>query len=431
MRCTLLTVFVALIACKDKRPEAPPPPPPPREGVTLIQPGEAPHQVLRYQLTKDTRTTSELVYDFDVRSTDLSEAGSAATGGPTNGSSAEPAGSITKADAGSDAHGDTKADRRTRADAKASDKRGARADSKAGAKAIGKAKAAELTSEHVGPAPTLVVTLETLVEDVLPDGTAKLRVTIVGTQVRDRSGSQVTSESLRAQASAADGVVFTEMLSPDGKISGARIETATALTPKARARVDELIQSLERVAMQLPSEPVGVGATWRERKPLPDGGIRAITETTYTLRSLSGTTAVYTGTGHSISGAQTIEQEGMKVEVTNPRGQIDTKGTIEFTRFAPTVMSTSVFAADMTVDAPKGTPGAGTSTVEVSVAVQMTPSPAEPPAAPAGAPSDGTPAPSTAAAGGSAASAPSTAASAPGSAASAPSTASSSAAHAP
>src|SRR5215510_15705531 len=98
MRYTFLTL-VALIACRDKALELPPPAPPPHDGVTLLQPGAPPLQVVRYHLTKGSKTSSELMCDVDVKN----------------------------------------------------DKQG-------------------------GPMPTLIVELETTVEDVLADGSAKLRL---------------------------------------------------------------------------------------------------------------------------------------------------------------------------------------------------------------------------------------------------------------
>src|SRR5882724_7032632 len=56
VRCTCLTLgalLAAAIACRDQPPPPPPPvPQPPHDGVTLIQPGAAPRQTLRYHLTK-------------------------------------------------------------------------------------------------------------------------------------------------------------------------------------------------------------------------------------------------------------------------------------------------------------------------------------------------------------------------------------------
>jgi Family of unknown function (DUF6263) len=241
--------------------------------------------------------------------------------------------------------------------------------------------------------PTLVVELETTVDDVLADGTAKLRIVVVRTSVRDRPGTESARDLLRGEAAVMRGVVITEMLAPDGKVWDARIQTTAVLPDKVRAELDRVSQSLERMAMRLPSEPVGVGASWRERKALPEGGIRAISETTYTLVSITGDTVAYTNTGLSTGAPQTLEQDGTKVEVTNTHGHSEAKGTIDLSRYAFAGAATSTFTTTMNVVAPEGTPGAGSSTVEVTTAIQLRP-PADP--APDGvpgvAPSDLTPA---------------------------------------
>jgi hypothetical protein len=293
MRCTILTL-VTLIACQGKKPAPPPSPPPPRDGVTLLQPGAAPFQTVRYHLARASKTTSELVWDFTA----------------------------------------------------ANDGQGS-------------------------PMPTLIIELETVVADVLPDGTAKLRTTIARTRVREQAGSSAGSELVREEAAAMQGVIITETLAPDGKLSDSHVDAAT-LPDNVRTRLDSLSRSLEQVAMQLPAEPVGIGATWRERKSLPAGGIRAVSETTYTLTSLSPDKIAYTGVGLATGIPQTIEQDGLTVEVTNTHGHSETRGAIDLTRYAPEVTSTSTFTAAMNVVAPNQPPGAGPSTVEITIAIQVT-----------------------------------------------------------
>jgi hypothetical protein len=323
MRCTILTL-VTLIACQDKKP-APPPPPPPHDGVTLVSPGAAPFQTVRYHLARGSKTMSELVWDLTA----------------TN-------------------------------------------------------------DGQPGPMPTLIIELETVVADVLPDGDAKLRITITRTRVRDQAGSSAGSELVREEAAAMQGVIITENLAPDGKLSDSHVDAAT-VPDNVRTRLDGLSRTLEQVAMQLPAEPVGLGATWRERKSLPAGGIRAVSETTYTVTSLTRDKIAYTGVGLATGTPQTIEQDGLKVEVTNTHGHSETTGALDLTRYAPEVTSTSTFTAAMNVVAPDQAPGAGPSTVEITMAIQVTPSDAaraEPAPAPAVAtapPSpDAGPAPSTA-----------------------------------
>jgi hypothetical protein len=346
--CRRFLAVLVLVACKDPKPEQPPPPPAPHDGVTLLSPGAAPLQVMRYRLTKGTKTTSELVYDIESKTDEPGQ----------NRDQPHDAGSAGDAGAGS-----------------AATTKGRKPAAKPPVKGP-----ADVTAEVGGTSPTLIVTLETEVQDVLADGTAKLRVTVVKTAVRERDGSPVPTDLVSGEATATEGVAFLETLAPDGEISDARVDAAAKLPDKARARVDGLLQGLVQSAMRLPHEPIGVGATWIERKRLPEGGIRVLTETTYTLGSITGSTIAYTSNTKVSGGPQTIEQEGLKVEVSDPRGRGETKGTLDLSRYVLDVASTSTFSAAMTVDAPAGTPGAGSSTVAVTVAVKITPTAAAEPA---------------------------------------------------
>jgi hypothetical protein len=239
-----------------------------------------------------------------------------------------------------------------------------------------------------GPMPVLVVDLDTSVEEVLPDGNARLRLTVTQTSVRDRAGSPVASDMVVAQATAMHGVVIAETVAPDGQLIESHVEAAASVPDPVREQLDRLTRSLAQVAMRMPSEPVGVGAMWRERRTLPEGGIRAVSETLYTLTSITPTTLAYTSVGLSSGEPQTIEQEGLKVEVTDTRGHSQAQGTVDLARYAFDVTSSSTFATAMNIIAPAGTPGAGRSTVEITMAIHVAPigdsKPLDPNAQPSG-----------------------------------------------
>jgi hypothetical protein len=222
-----------------------------------------------------------------------------------------------------------------------------------------------------GPMPALVVVLDIAVDDVLADGSAKLRITVVRTSVRDRPGSPVARDVVQAQAAAMHGVVITQTLAPDGQLADSRVDVAASAPESMRDQLDRLTRSLSQVAMRMPAESVGVGAIWRERRTLPEGGIRATSETLYTLTSLTGSTIVYSSLGLSSGPPHTLEQAGMKVEVTDTRGHSEAKGSVDLSRYAFDATSTSTFATAMNVIAPEGTPGAGPSNVEVTMAIHV------------------------------------------------------------
>jgi hypothetical protein len=262
--------------------------------VTLVQPGTAPRQTLRYHLTKGTRVTSQLECDADIKSSELG-----------------------------------------------------------------------------GTMPTQIVALETVVDDVLPDGAAKLRITVIDAGIRERPGAEAVGDVMRAQTVAMRGVVISETLAPDGNISEARVE-AGATSDKLHRELDGLLRNLEHVATRLPAEPVGVGAMWRERRTLPEGGVRAVSEITYTLASLDGTTVGYHSIGESIGEPQTVEQDGTKLEVTDTHGRTSASGTVDLARYAPDLAASSTFATTMKVIAPSPGSGDGRSTIEIAMAIRMT-----------------------------------------------------------
>lgn len=255
----------------------------------------------------------------------------------------------------------------------------------------------DMTSgERLEPMPTQVVDLETTVEDMRADGAARLRIAVVDATVRDRAGSAVPSNVMQAQAAALRGVVITETLGPDGRVSDAHVEGGGS--DKLHSELDSLVRGLEHVATRLPAEPVGVGATWRERRTLPEGGIRAVSEITYTLASITGGTVAYTSIGESSGEPQTLEQDGAKVEVTGTHGRSEATGTLDLSRYALDVTATSMFATTMAVVAPAAGPGAAAggerSTIEIAMAIRMSSADARTPAAGAPvAPASAAPAP--------------------------------------
>lgn len=227
------------------------------------------------------------------------------------------------------------------------------------------------SSEVQAPMASQVFDLETTVEDVAASGDARLRITVVDADVRDRPGVTAT-DVVKAQTTALRGLVITETLAPDGKVSDARV-AAGAAPDQVQHELDGLLQNLGRVATRLPAEPVGVGATWRERRTLPEGGVRAISEITYTLTSLTGTTVGFTSAGQA-SGPpeQTVEQDGEKVQVTDVHGQSAAAGSLDLARYALELNATSGFFTTMALAAPAAGKGAERSTIEISIAIRMT-----------------------------------------------------------
>ena len=282
---------------------------PPHDGVTVINPGTAPLRLLRYHLNKGDKTASELVWDFATQD-----------------------------------------------------------DGKA-----------EVT-------PSLVLDFETTVEDVRADGGAQLALRVTRTAIRGEDagagsgsemgntpGSATSSDLVRGFASAMQGVTIHEVLAPDGGVSGLQVDAPPGASAALASRLDSLSQGLAQITMRLPTEPVGLTASWRERKTLPDGGIHAVSEATYTLTTLTETTIGYQANATMSGPPQTIEQDGVKVDVSDTHGRSEVRGAVDLAHYAPQGSLKSSFATTMNIAAPAGTPGAGKSTMAVTMAFQLTP----------------------------------------------------------
>jgi hypothetical protein len=216
--------------------------------------------------------------------------------------------------------------------------------------------------------PPLVVDLETVIEDVASDGTAKLRLTLTGARLQ-REGSA----DLAAQVAALPGIEITETLAPDGATSGARVSSTGSGPDKARAQLDSLLQSLAHVTTQLPAEAVGIGATWEERRTLPPGGITGIAKTIYTVTALTPTSFSYTSAGDLTGGRQTITRDGVTIDVNQASGHVEGKGTVALEAYALDVDSRTGFKATMTTVGARDAGSSDASTIEVTMATRMTP----------------------------------------------------------
>ena len=232
--------------------------------------------------------------------------------------------------------------------------------------------------------PSLVVDFETTVDDVRADGSAVLALRITRTTIRGQDtgsgsemgntpGSATSSDLVRGFAQAMQGVTIHEALAPDGGVADLKVDAPPGLAPALATRLDNLSRGLAQVTMKLPSEPVGLTASWRERKTLPDGGIRAVSEATYTLTALTETTLGYQASATMTGPPHTIEQEGVKVEITDTHGQSEVRGAVDLAHYAPQGSLKSSFATTMNIAAPAGTPGAGKSTMAITMAFQLTP----------------------------------------------------------
>jgi len=183
-----------------------------------------------------------------------------------------------------------------------------------------------------GKLPSLVMALEIAVEDVLPDGAAKVRTTVVGASAREREGSVVPASTMGSMTSMLEGMTFTATLSGDGALRDSKVEMTKPVPPTMQSQVGQLTQNLEQVAMRLPDVPLGVGAKWTTRKTVTQNGLDMVTLTTVEITAIDGDRVTFTSTSTVTAPDQTVTEGGELVSIKDVGGGGTGSGTIDLSR---------------------------------------------------------------------------------------------------
>jgi hypothetical protein len=188
------------------------------------------------------------------------------------------------------------------------------------------------TSSFQRTMPTQVMVMELAAEDVLPDGNAKVRTTILRASARERAGANSSIEALNAQATMLSGIAITGTLTPRGRVLEPKLAGSASMPAKAAEGFAELIARSEEVAMPLPEPGVGVGAIWRVRRDASQLGIKMETVTDIEVTAIEGKRVSYTMRTEVKGSDQHVAIEGVEVDVKNVKGNGSGKGVIDLGR---------------------------------------------------------------------------------------------------
>jgi hypothetical protein len=185
--------------------------------------------------------------------------------------------------------------------------------------------------------PTSVLRLEIVADDVLADGSAKVRTRVVGASARERPNATVPLEAMNAQAMMLAGLEVAGTLTPRGRLQDSRLGGGGKDLPaKTLQQIEQMLKAAEDVAMPLPDPAVGVGAIWRIRKDVALLGVKLATITEIEVTALDGPRVSYRMRTEVKGDAQTADIDGVKAEVSKIGGGGTGQGTIDLSRMAMT-----------------------------------------------------------------------------------------------
>jgi hypothetical protein len=112
-------------------------------------------------------------------------------------------------------------------------------------------------------------------------------------------------------------------------------------------QLSSLVASFESTMMTLPDDPVGVGAVWRNSRPVEQNGLKLKAVNSITLAAVRGDTIEYS-IDTVIHGAdQAITQSDITIEVKDIVGNGGGKGTVDLARLAVTSELAAEFRSEM------------------------------------------------------------------------------------
>ncbi len=161
--------------------------------------------------------------------------------------------------------------------------------------------------------PTTRMVMDSTVTDVSAEGDIHYEFKLRDIEVVPRDGApEMMVSSMKTALAGMDGLKGSSTVSNRGVVKAATFEMPESLPQQMRQTMDSLQESVGQVAVPLPEEAVGVGATWEATSHITRGnGINMTQKTSYELVSVEGSKIKLKISLDQTAEPQTIKAPGM------------------------------------------------------------------------------------------------------------------------
>jgi hypothetical protein len=165
------------------------------------------------------------------------------------------------------------------------------------------------------------------------------------------------------------GIVITSLMTPSGHLIGTKLDIgAKQVPPSSKSQLEALAANFDQLMMPLPEVPVGVGAVWRNSKPLEQNGMKMIAVNSVELLDVKGDVVSYQLDTQVHGDDQTLKYGDATVDIKDITGTGTGKGTIGLKTLAVSSELTSEFRSAMQA------PGEGSATqMTMSIVTHVAP----------------------------------------------------------
>nr|HEX4317005.1 hypothetical protein [Kofleriaceae bacterium] len=203
----------------------------------------------------------------------------------------------------------------------------------------------DIPGQFSGPLPTMRMIGDLAFGDAKPDGSVPMTMTVHDIHLADRPGSPPQAALIQKRLGVLEGFVLHGDLSPLGAMANVTTDTKN-VPPDLRAQLDAMTQNLQQIALPLPAEAVGVGATWDLSKSTEQGSMKLTTVTHFTVTKLDGDVVGF-HTAVEVSAPKQTLDGSTQVELDSVTGGGSGDGTVDLGTFSITGASTNGFRAEV------------------------------------------------------------------------------------
>lgn len=224
--------------------------------------------------------------------------------------------------------------------------------------------------------PPVIQTLRFRVGSVARDGTARVSFRVIGVEIgRGNALSDAETATYREALGSLMGIGGSGRLSPLGQFRVDRLSVPADVGPSVRSQVATLRNQVSELAPALPSQPVGVNASWTTKTTTSLGGATVNQSVTYTVTAIDGDRIAYRSTSTATASRQPLAFSGL------PDGTVATlassnligtgSGTLDLTSVA--AVSSTTISGTQVIEVATGAAPPTSTTQNITVATRSQP----------------------------------------------------------
>jgi len=205
--------------------------------------------------------------------------------------------------------------------------------------------------------PTIKMAMDVMIKDVASNGDINYEIVMSDADIEpDPEVIAQVAEAMKTALAGAKGLSGSGTISSRGVNKVTNIKAPEGADPQLTQFIDQMKETMSRVATPLPEEPVGPGAKWEVKTPVKSQGMTINQTEQFELASIDGDRAAAKTTTTQTASNQKIQNPmmaGAKVDMSKMTGKGTGEVTLDLAHILP-VEASAEYHQDMAMSMSNG-----------------------------------------------------------------------------